>query len=305
MGRFVLGARGTSAAPALRSTVVVMDVTWPFEDPGTVVVAGDWHGNGRAAQNAVSLAASLGAPLVLQLGDFGMWPGPEGAQYLREVEDAAEQAQVHVAWIDGNHEDFPQLYEYPVRDTGLRQISPRLHHIPRGAGWAWRGVRFRALGGATSVDRAHRIPGVSWWHQEHVTDADLEAATSGGACDVLLTHDCPAGVDIPGIKHRDYVAAAVSGWPISALEHAWDHRDRLAEVIPALKPAHLWHGHFHVRYSAPVVLHDQGLTRVEGLGDDGQGPLGNLMVATLGAGVVTVDNAFRDTGTQAESGAGG
>jgi len=282
----------------------VKDVTWPFADPGTVVVAGDWHGNHRAAKSAVSLAAAIDAPLVLQLGDFGMWPGPEGAQYLREVEDAAMQAQVHVAWIDGNHEDFPQLYQYPVRDTGLRQISQWLHHIPRGASWAWQGVKFRALGGATSVDKAHRIPGVSWWPQEHVTDADLEATTTRGVCDVLLTHDCPAGVDIPGIKHRDYVAAAMSGWPIGALEHAWDHRDRLAEVIPALKPTHVWHGHFHVRYSAATSLHDQGLTRVEGLGDDGQGPSGNLMVATLDSGVVTVHNALHYTGAQTDSRAG-
>lgn len=267
-----------------------MDVVWPFADPATLVVAGDWHGNTRAAQNALDAASAIGAPVIIQLGDFGLWPGDEGAHYLSEVQSAAEQAGVHVVWIDGNHEDFPQLHSYRVSPDGLRHLSDWVHHIPRGSAWVWHGVSFLAMGGATSVDRAQRVPGKSWWPQEHVTDSDIEAAAAQGVRDVLLTHDCPSGIDIPGIPHRSYADAFKSGWPVGDLEHAWDHRDRVAEVIPSALPLHVWHGHFHVRYSAEAHLHDRGITQVEGFGDDGQGPGGNLGVAVLTPGRATLHN---------------
>ena len=274
-------------------TVGGMNINWPVSDVRRIVVAGDWHGNGIAARNAFVAAYSLGADLVVQLGDFGMWPGEDGAAFLDEVESYAQRSGIPVAWLDGNHEDFDQLLALPVDpDTGLRMVREHVWHMPRGSAWEWQGVRFRVLGGATSLDRLSRWPGTSWWLQESVNDLDLEEVSAGGDCDVLLTHDCPTGVEIPGIHHRSYADARF--WPVSELERAWDHRDRIAQAAKATKPRHLWHGHFHVRYSDEARLHQGGLTSVEGLADDGSGPLSNLTVADFDDGEVWVNGLSRD-----------
>jgi len=274
-----------------------VDINWRSDAPERIVVAGDWHGNGRAARNAFDAATLVGATLVIQLGDFGMWPGFEGTAYLNEVESHAAGAGIPVAWIDGNHEDFNQLLALPVDPvSGLRPVRKHVWHVPRGASWEWHDVRFRALGGATSLDRKSRKIGKSWWVEESISDIDIAAAVAGGPCDVLLTHDCPTGVDIPGIRHRSY--ADTRDWPVSELERAWDHRDRLAEVVEVVQPKHLWHGHFHARYSQKAVLHAGPAVAVEGLGDDGTGPRGNLMVVDIGNGnvtVLTVDEARPST----------
>lgn len=264
-----------------------MDVVWPIASPSRAIIAGDWHGNDRAARNALEAAGTLGASLVLQLGDFGVWPGAEGTHYLDRVDELASRAKIPVAFVDGNHEDFNQMYAIDVDPaSGLRYMRPSVWHIPRAAAWTWGGVRFRALGGATSVDKLSRSQGVSWWPEEAVTGLDLERTLDAGQCDVLLMHDCPAGVGIPGIEHRNYAAALRSGWPVSELERAWDHRDMLAGLARELSPRHLWHGHFHTRYSAVARFNEAVETAVEGLADDGAGPHHNLMVVDIAANEV-------------------
>lgn len=277
----ILPPRSTQAPSAL------VRVNWPLPDPGRIILSGDWHGNGQAARNAFIAAYELEAPLILQLGDFGMWPGPLGQSYLDELAAYIKASGIAVAWIDGNHEDFPQLYQIPVDPvTGLRPVREGLWHLPRGSRWTWHGLEFLALGGATSLDKGQRRAGKSWWPEEEITDQDITLATLPGHADVMLTHDCPTGVDIPGIYHRSYKESRY--WPLAELERAWDHRDRLAKVVQEVTPRHIWHGHFHVRYQQEAQLHSSGTTLVQGLASDGEGPLANLALATLTDGQAAV-----------------
>jgi len=244
-------------------------VTWPIPDPHAIVLAGDWHGNTTAARDAITVAERLNAPVVLQLGDFGLWPGSSGQRYLTRLNSYAKKHQVLVAWIDGNHEDFTQLNETPVDSNGLQWQDTHIAHIPRGSHWTWHGHRFAGLGGATSLDRPDRTPGKTWWPQEAVTDRDLDTLEAGGHCDVLLTHDSPTGVHIPGIDQRNYSAALASGWTLPELERAWDHRDRIRQAIDTVRPLHLWHGHYHLRYTSTLTLNDGHTVTANGLSWDG------------------------------------
>src|SRR5215469_15984888 len=83
------------------------------QQPGRILVAGDWHGNLDWALYVVRRVPQLlaGEPtrLILHLGDFGIWPGASGVRYLRALGAALGQAQVQLGFIDGNHEDFDQL----------------------------------------------------------------------------------------------------------------------------------------------------------------------------------------------------
>lgn len=236
----------------------------PLAEPGVVCFAGDFHGNTRWAVHVLAEAKRAGARAVLQLGDFGLWPGSAGMRFLHDISAAAAEHELPVLWVDGNHEDFDQLEDYPIGPDGLRRIRPWIWHLPRGFRWTWSGLRFAALGGATSLDRPARTPHVSWWPGEEITWADAQRAVEGGETDVLLTHDCPAGVDIPGLP-------PASVWPPEELRRANAHRALLRTVVDELRPTHLFHGHFHSRYDAELPLPGGPAVAVTGLDCDGTG----------------------------------
>jgi hypothetical protein len=243
----------------------------PLVDPGRFLLAGDWHGDAAWARQVIRHApvAADGRRLIIQLGDFGVWPGRTGVRYLDAVAAALAETNAVCLFIDGNHEDFPQLVRYPIRSDGLREVRPRLFHLPRGTRWSWQGIRFLALGGATSLDRPWRTAGVDWWPDEELTRADLDRAIDGGACDVMLTHDAPSGVDVPGLP-------PASTWEPAEIDRANRHRDLLHEVVDAVRPARLVHGHFHSRYDAELVTAGGHRLSVTGLANEWTGPDGCL-----------------------------
>jgi predicted phosphodiesterase len=270
-------------------------LNFPFAEPARIGFAGDWHGNSACAGVVLAAAARSGADVVVQLGDFGLWPGRIGKRYLTEVSRHAVDTGMPVLVVDGNHEDFDRLDALPIDPaTGLRRLADQIWHLPRGSRWQWGTVRFGALGGATSLDRPHREPGRSWWPQEAITQEQAAVMVAGGELDVLVAHDCPSGVNIPGIHHRD--TSRRSGWPIAELYRAWDHRDLLADVCSSLRPTHLWHGHFHVGYTSATGRFGP-ITRVRGLSEDRDALSAKLEVVDLDVLAVNVrarrgDNAI-------------
>lgn len=225
-----------------------MSVTNPLGNVPYFAVAGDWHGNTRFATKALSYARRNGANVVLHLGDFGAWP--DGAttdndprlqcHYINTLEQHCAQEDILLLFIDGNHENHPWLNSLPVDEDGVRRITEHVWHLPRGFTWEWGGTRFMALGGAYSVDRWHRTLGVSYFEEETISLADANRAVEAGEVDVMFTHDCPDQVEIPLKGDFDF--------PHDALIAAEAHRALLGMVVDEVKPKHLYHGHFHVRY---------------------------------------------------------
>jgi hypothetical protein len=241
--------------------------------PDRLTIAGDWHADGAWARTVIRAAAEAGSGVLLHLGDFGIWPGEFGRTYLDTVERALAETGVTLAFIDGNHEDFPQLLATPVEPLddgtpGLRAVRPGLYHLPRGTRWTWGDLRWLALGGAASVDRAWRKPGISWWPEETLTSGDVRRASESGEVDVMLTHDCPAGVAIPGFGPPPDGSGPPKPppWPVDALAAAHANRMLLREVVDAVTPTQLFHGHFHVAYTAELPLAGDRFVAVRGLG---------------------------------------
>jgi hypothetical protein len=97
---------------------------------------------------------------------------------------------------------------------------------------------------------------------------------AGGPADVLVSHDCPSGVDIPGLS------ASASLWPAEELVAAEAHRARLRTVVDAVRPRAVWHGHFHQRYSTVAEL-GYGPVAVHGLDCDGSTLDKNVSIVAL------------------------
>jgi len=230
----------------------------PLADPTRIAVAGDWHENGPWARKAIAHAAEQGADVIVHVGDYGY---EYSAKFMKAVETALAAAGIALLFVDGNHENHPTLNRYAIGTNGLRQLTPHVWHMPRGFRWTWAGVRFLALGGAHSVDRPWREPGISWWKEEWITEAQAQHAIDGGPADVLVSHDCPAGVHIPDLDRTAHL------FPPLEIMRADEHRRILRRVTDAVQPSTIWHGHYHRAYETIADL-GYGPVQVTGLDCD-------------------------------------
>lgn len=227
----------------------------PFS-PKRVMTVGDWHGNLAWAQKVIAWAATeQGTEAIVHAGDFGYWVNsPATDRYLKGVSDTCIAAGVPLAFIDGNHEDHSRLAEHNIIGGEAVELYPHVWFLPRGYRWEWNDFTWMALGGAHSVDRQARTPLLNWWPEEHLTPEQVEYASRPGGVDVVVAHDCPEGVAIPGLT---------SGWPYTELVAAQQHRMLVRDVFDAVEPMMWIHGHYHVSYAAG--LHG---SMVRGLADD-------------------------------------
>ena len=221
----------------------------PLATPKLLAIAGDWHANTEYAVRSIAEARRRGAETIVHVGDFGYLFASEFLEAL----DAA-LGPVPLLFVEGNHEDFDLLESIALDERGLRHLSARVWHLPRGFRWAWAGRTWLACGGATSVDKQAREAGVSWWPQEAVTDADVARIAAEGAVDVLVSHDSPAGADTP----CDWEGR----FPAEELALAAGHRERMRRLVDAVQPKRIFHGHYHTRYETQFAgAHITGLDR--------------------------------------------
>lgn len=205
---------------------------------GRILVCGDMHGNRLNMISKIKLAHSLDIKVVMVLGDFGVWPGRSGRSYLDSVNDCACEYDVDVFALPGNHEDHPQWMGYlDSSETKRDGFSPARSNVwlsPRVHKWTWDGCTFAIAGGAVSIDRHWRQPGVSWWPEEQLSSEEIETAMAYGKVDYLLTHDCS---DNTPFGH-------------SLTPDVWSkmHRKEIDRIIASTRPDIHLHGHMHHWY---------------------------------------------------------
>lgn len=244
-------------------------------------VAGDWHGNKAWSRHVIEKLAEEGIKHVLHVGDFGFWPGNHGRKYLYRVEKFLAIYDITLYVTLGNHEDYIQLSRFNPHPTMegfvYNRNYPHILVAKRGARWEWNGVSFMSLGGANSIDFAHRRENFTWWPGESITISDVDRALDGGYADVMISHDCPDGVNLPGtLGNKD------DGWSEEELVYAQQSRDMLRTVVNGVKPGILFHGHYHRFYDTSTVLNDGNEDyTLRSVGLDMDGSPDNLLVVEI------------------------
>ncbi len=195
-----------------------------------VLVTGDLHG----PTDIHKLSASqfpLGRTLtkddyLIVAGDFGLvWNFGAEELWWR---DWLENRPWTTLFVDGNHENHEALSSMPVTEWhgGLvHRVSPSVIHLMRGEVFDLDGSSVFVMGGGTSVDRAWRVPGESWWPQEMPSDEELERGRAnldarGWKVDYVVTHECATSV-IPACYDGEVRQGAdrLTEW-FDGLEHA-------------------------------------------------------------------------------------
>lgn len=241
-----------------------------LEDIVQFAIAGDWHGNSNYAVRALNYAHKNGAEVIIHVGDFGVTPR-QG--FINHVNNVAEQLNMHVLFVDGNHEHHDWLNAQPIDEDGVRRLASHVWHLPRGFRWEWCGVTFVALGGAYSVDQTWRVPHVDWFPDEIISITDAYKTVEGGIADVMITHDAPNDVALP-LRDSDWI-------PPNDLVKANRHRDWLGQIVDNVRPKHLFHGHYHVKYDATRINVDGTKTIVHGLDMDKRPFEDNMVILTI------------------------
>lgn len=241
-----------------------------------LMIAGDTHGSLQQMGFLFREAIEFDIDRIFVCGDFGYWEHtPAGVTFLEKLDEVAGLAGVPVYWLDGNHENHTLLrssYRKRLNNEGFWTIRPNIFYSPRGHRFEWEGVKFLTLGGAWSIDgpdspvfppNMRRRKGRGWWPEETITDAEV-AACGTDKVDIMLTHDLPTGIDMQAIM-------AARGVNYTYLPESESNRVKVREVVDAVKPDYLFHGHYHVYYKKELVLDDGHVTVVQGLGCDGYG----------------------------------
>jgi len=161
-----------------------------------IYVTGDLHGD------IERFAAKEMKPLkkgdtLLVCGDFGfIWDGSKAEQAaLKKI----GKLKYNVCFIDGVHENFALLGQYPVEEWGgahARHICGRLYHLLRGEIYAIEGKTVFAMGGGVSPDDDFRPPddARSSWEIPSREEFDRAAANierAHGRVDFIVTHEPP------------------------------------------------------------------------------------------------------------------
>lgn len=144
-------------------------------------------------------------------------------------------------FVDGNHECFPRLYEFPLAADWIRWVRPNIGHLPRGyrtvLGGRW---TLAALGGANSIDRFMRSEGNTWWPEESISETNLKALGHDPA-DILVGHDAP--LNVPTLDQR--LAETDYEWPARALAYASAGRAMFHRGFMQVRPRLSLSGHCH------------------------------------------------------------
>lgn len=257
------------------STLTVPGPTGPT---ARLLVAGDWHGNIDWVGTCAKLAKRHGCDGILQTGDFGLWPmrrrgyrdtsPPKINQgWLTAVGNRLYHQGVWCRFVDGNHDAHPLgRAAFPSGPDGVRPVvDGRLDWADRGATWTWCGIRFGALGGATSVDRIDRTEDINWWSTERPTTAEAQVLIDAGPLDVLVTHDTPIGTE----PKSDAIDRRYAG----SVESSLEDRKLIDEVVRACRPRLVLHGHWHTRRSTSKRIGDglDDVVQIEGFAHDEKG----------------------------------
>ncbi|OQA48725.1 MAG: hypothetical protein BWY47_00929 [Bacteroidetes bacterium ADurb.Bin302] len=184
---------------------------------------------------------------VIQLGDFGcFWKNPPSKEEIENLKFFDKQ-QYTTLFIDGNHENFPLLYSYPVVDFmggKAHKINDHLYHLMRGNVYMIDGKKFFTFGGGLSIDKKYRIPGISWWKEEYPSKTEEKHALMtleqhNFHVDYVLTHAAPLSI-------LEYMIDNYMFKPIFGEEKTNDYVSKFLEyVFSKITFDHWYFGHYH------------------------------------------------------------
>lgn len=225
-----------------------------------VYIVGDVHGNWEAlndfldenirrSEQTADLLRNFPSLeiILLQTGDFGYWPHHHGQVERRGriwnqygIDNTMPQLQgglIQIYWCDGNHENHDALDLLKISNPGKAfvEIMPGVNYAPFGATLELlHGVTVLFCGGAESTDKWMRVPGLSWWEQEVISEKDMRRLppAHNTRVDWVISHTCPTLFSLGKLRSL-------------ADKNSDPSKPFLDRVLLDYRPKRWWFGHYH------------------------------------------------------------
>lgn len=175
--------------------------------------------------------------VVIIAGDFGIiWNSEKESGIEKFWLNWLEEKPFTTVFVEGNHECFPRIYQYPVKEWNggkVHEIRPNVLHLMRGEIYTIEGLRFFTFGGASSHDisdgiidpaieedwhekarkwnkagKMYRVKGISWWEEELPTEEEMQHGLDnlkavGNKVDYIITHS-PSSSELTLMGNGEY-----------------------------------------------------------------------------------------------------
>lgn len=161
-----------------------------------IYITGDTHGD-RSRFSKTWEENLTEEDFLIICGDFGFIFENNFAEnrFLNRL----EQRPYTILFVDGNHENFDAINQYTIEvwhGGKVHRIRKNILHLMRGQVFEIEQKTFFTMGGAYSIDKYRREPGVSWWSRELPTDEEYNEAVSNlkrsnMKVDYVITHTMP------------------------------------------------------------------------------------------------------------------
>ena len=230
-----------------------------------IYITGDCHGNFERFNVSVFPEQNdmTKEDYVIICGDFGgVWNKDEESKMETMVLDWLDCKSFTTLFVDGNHENFDRLYEYPVEEWNggkIHRIRPSVIHLMRGQVYELEGKKNFTFGGASSHDidggileldapdyrkkkkeldkgwNPYRINHLSWWKEELPSEKEMDEGRKNlqrydNKVDFIITH-CASSSTTALISHGIYKSDLLTSY--------------LEEIRRSVKFKKWFFGHYH------------------------------------------------------------
>ena len=162
-----------------------------------IYVTGDLHGDQSRLVYSKWEKELTKEDYLIVCGDFGFIFENDYSEN-RFLDDLKKRPYT-ILFVDGNHENFNAIFQYPVEIWNggkAHKIRNNIFHLMRGQIFEIEGKTFFTMGGAGSIDKYMRQADVSWWCQELPTNEEYEEAIANlkranMKVDYVITHTMP------------------------------------------------------------------------------------------------------------------
>lgn len=187
---------------------------------------GDIHGDYEFYRKAIK-RADADSVCTIQLGDFGL-----GFHLMRDylITNESEIDWSKHKFIRGNHDNPEDCQDHPgyLGDYGYIEELDLFY-----------------ISGAYSIDKDWRIPDVSWWQLEELTEEQMKDCLelySRSKPKYVISHDAPLRVNLDMHYSTD---KGVERFPNRTMYF-------LEDLMKIHEPADYYFGHMHLRYEKQI-----------------------------------------------------
>lgn len=247
-----------------------------------VIVTGDTHGEFSRLNNKNTKGTFGSDDYVIVAGDFGLcWSKDKSFEYMLEF---FKQRKFTTLFIDGNHENFDMLEEYPVEDwhggKARHLLRDKVIHLTRGQVFDIDSLSIFTFGGAASHDiqgglfrrddpdfkakvmlaktnmLPYRVIGESWWEQEMPNEAEMNEGirnleVHNWQVDYVITHTLSSRL-LPDVSDILGVAGGMK-------------KDRLTEYFEKLEDRLQYRKWYSGHYHTDSILDDKHKVTYKGM----------------------------------------